>query len=553
MRQLISHLGPPLRALRGVLGNGPLTRMQLAFLLFNIAEPATWVAMLVYAFDTGGTGAVGFVSILLLIPAGVVAPVAASLGDRFPRERVVRLGYVAQAVTTAAVGAAMAAGLRPGLVYAIALVWSLTFSTSRPGHHALLPSLARSPEEVAAGNSVSSLTEGLGGALGALLSAAVLAAAGPGAVYGVSAAILVAAALLTLGVHPPGAEEPDAQGFRPWSLARDAVDGLMILARSPGPRLLVLLAAVLALATGVVGVLTVPLAIDSLGLGDPGVGFISTAWSVGSFVGAGASVAFVTRRRLAWPIVGAAIAFAIAAVVFGMAAAAFAAAAAAVLVGTAVTLLDVLGRTLLQRTADDAVLTRVFGAVEALWLLGYGAGSALAPPLERAVGIRIGFLIGGAIMLCTAAVVLPGLRRIDRAAVVPERQLALLGRIGMFAPLPHTDLERLASQLDRIAVPRGTEVIRQGDVGDRFYVVDAGRFAVEVDGASIATAAEGDFFGEIALLHDVPRTATVRALEDAAVWALDQEEFLATVTGVPQSNSAAREVSAERLRDPRAP
>src|SRR4029450_9543069 len=135
MRQLISHLGPPLRALRGVLGNGPLTRMQLAFLLFNIAEPATWVAMLVYAFDTGGTAAVGFVSILLLIPAGVLAPVAASLGERFPRQRVVRLGYVAQAVPTAAVGAAMAAGLRPGLVYAIALVWSLTFSTSRPGHH----------------------------------------------------------------------------------------------------------------------------------------------------------------------------------------------------------------------------------------------------------------------------------------------------------------------------------------------------------------------------------------------------------------------------------
>jgi len=548
MRQLIGHLGPPLRALRGVLGNGPLTRMQVAFLLFNVAEPATWVAMLVFAFDVGGTGAVGLVSILLLIPAGVLAPVAASLGDRFPRQRLVRVGYVAQAITTVAVGAAMAADLSPGLVYAIAFVWSLTFSTSRPGHHALLPSLARSPEEVAAGNSVSSLTEGLGGAIGALLSAAVLAASGPGAVFGVSAVILAGAAACTLGVRPPSLDEPSAERFRPWSLARDAIDGLLILARSRGPRLLVLLAAVLALATGVVGVLTVPLAIESLGLGDPGVGFISTAWSIGSFVGAGASVAFVTRRRLAWPIVGGAIAFAIAAVVFGMAAAALAAAAAAVLVGTAITLLDVLGRTLLQRTADDAVLTRVFGAVEALWLLGYGAGSALAPPLEEAIGIRAGFFLGGAIMLVTAAAVLPGLRRIDRAAVVPERQLGLLTRIGMFAPLPRTDLERLASQLDRIDVAAGAEIIRQGDVGDRFYVVDAGRFEVLVDREPIAAAGEGDFFGEIALLHDVPRTATVRAVEDGAVWALDQEEFLATVTGVPQAHSAAHEVSAERTR-----
>jgi MFS family permease len=548
MRNLLSHLGPPLRALRGVVGNRPMARMQVAFLLFNVAEPATWVAMLVYAFDAGGTGAVGFVSILLLIPAGVLAPVAASLGDRFPRERVVRVGYLVQGVLTAAVAAAMAAGASSALVYTVALVWSVTFSTSRPGHHALLPSLARSPEEVAAGNSVSSLTEGLGGAIGALLAAGIVAVAGPGAVFIVSAVILVGAAALTLGVRPPAAGEPSAERFHPWALAKDTIDGLVALATARGPRLLVTIAAVLALATGVVGVLTVPLAIDVLGLGDPGVGFIGTAWSVGSFVGAGASVAFVTRRRLAWPIVGAAIAFAIAAVGFGVAAAAAAAAAAAVLTGVSITLLDVLGRTLLQRVTDDAVLTRVFGAVEALWLLGYGAGSALAPPLESWLGLDAAFIAGGAAVLLMAAAALPGLRAIDRAAVVPERQLALLGRIAMFAPLPRTDLERLANQLDRIEVPAGAEVIRQGDVGDRFYVVDAGRFAIVRDGADVAIAGEGEFFGEVALLHDVPRTATVRALEPSAVWALDQEEFLSTVTGVPQSHSAAHEVSEERMR-----
>jgi hypothetical protein len=211
-------------------------------------------------------------------------------------------------------------------------------------------------------------------------------------------------------------------------------------------------------------------------------------------------------------------------------------------------MLDVLGRTLLQRTADDAVLTRVFGAVEALWLLGYGGGSALAPPLERLVGLDAAFLISGGAILVVGLASIRGLRRIDRTAVVPERQLALLGRIGMFAPLPRTDLEWLAVQLDRVETPTGTEIIRQGDVGDRFYVVEAGTFEIVRDGAVIATAGEGEHFGEIALLHDVPRTATVRALDDGAVWALDQEEFLATVTGVPQSESAAHAVSAERMR-----
>ena len=97
-------------------------------------------------------------------------------------------------------------------------------------------------------------------------------------------------------------------------------------------------------------------------------------------------------------------------------------------------------------------------------------------------------------------------------------------------------------------MPAGTEVIKQGDVGDRFYVVDAGSFSVEIDGEHIETIDEGGFFGEIALLHDVPRTATVRAVVDGAVWALDQEEFLATVTGLPQAQRAAHAVSAERLR-----
>jgi hypothetical protein len=295
-------------------------------------------------------------------------------------------------------------------------------------------------------------------------------------------------------------------------------------------------------------VLTVPLAIDVLGLGDSGVGYLTTAWSVGAFVGAGATVAFVTRRRLAVPIVVVVFAFALATAAFASVAAALAAAVAAVVAGGAVTMLDVLGRTLLQRTADDAVLTRVFGAVEALWLLGYGAGSALAPPLERLLGLDASFLVSAGAIVVIGLVSIPGLRRIDRSAVVPERQLGLLARIGMFAPLPRMDLERLAGQLDRVQTPAGTEIIRQGDVGDRLYVVDEGTFEIVRDGSAIATAGEGEHFGEIALLHDVPRTATVRATTDGAVWALDQEEFLATVTGVPQAASAAHAVSAERMR-----
>jgi hypothetical protein len=547
VNRLLAHLGPPMRALKGVLGNRPIARMELAFLLFNVAEPAMWIAILVYAFDRGGTQAVGFVSILLMVPAGVLAPVMASLGDRFPKERVVRLGYLAQAVSSAAVATAMATDAATSVVYALASLAAVTYTTGRPNHHALLPGLARTPEELAAANSVSALMEGVGGTVGAMAAGLTLAAAGPGAVYAIAAAAVLVGAALTFSVH--ASRDPALRGaFRPWSLITDTAEGLATVVKVAEARVPIVLTAVLTVAVGAVGVLTVPLAIEALDLGEPGVGFLSTMISLGLLVGAAASIVLASRRRLAVAIVVSASWFAVSGVLFGVSTTVTVAVLASLAYGSSITLLDVLSRTLLQRTASDDVLTRVFGAVEALWMLGYGAGAALAPSLEGAVGLGGAFAVSGGAMLVAALVALPGLRRIDDRTVVPARQLAVLGRIPMFAPLPPLDLERIARQLDLIEVASGSEVIRQGDIGDRFYAVEAGSFDIVVDGTTIATAVEGDYFGEIALLHDVPRTATVRATSDAAVWALDQEEFLATVTGLPQSESAAHAISAERRR-----
>jgi MFS family permease len=547
VNRLLAHLGPPMRALKGVLGNRPIARMQVAFLLFNVAEPAMWIAILVYAFERGGTRAVGFVSVLLMVPAGLLAPVVASLGDRFPKERVVRLGYLAQAVTSAGVAIAMASDAAASVVYALAALAAITYTTGRPNHHALLPGIARTPEELAAANSVSALMEGVGGTIGAIAAGLALAASGPGAVYGLAAAAVTVAAALTLTVHAPRDAAP-REAFRPWSLITDTAEGLATVVKVAQARVPIVLTGVLTAAVGAVGVLTVPLAIDSLDLGEPGVGFLSTMISLGLLVGAAVSIMLASRRRLAVAIVASAAWFAVSGALFGVSTTVTVAVLASVTYGSAITLLDVLARTLLQRTASDDVLTRVFGAVEALWMLGYGAGAALAPSLERALGLGGAFAVCGGAMLAAALVALPGLRRIDEHTVVPARQLALLRRIPMFAPLPPLDLERIARQLDLIEIAPGSEVIRQGDIGDRFYAVEAGSFEIVRDGTTIATAGEGDYFGEIALLHDVPRTATVRATSAAAVWALDQEEYLATVTGLPQSESAAHAISAERRR-----
>jgi hypothetical protein len=275
VKWLLVRLGPPARAVRGVVGNRDLRRAELAFLGFNVAEPATWVAILVYAFDRGGTAETGIVTLVLLAPAAVVAPVAAAFGDRRRRDRVVAFGYASQAVATGATGAAMLADAPALVVYAIATVAMATYTTGRPGHHSLLPNLARSPDELAAANSVSSLAEGVGGTAGTASVSVLLAVASVGVSYVVMAAIIAAAALLAFSVRTEHvATEPGADqgGRRPWSFATDALAGLVAITRVRGAAVLLVVAAAVALVWGTFDVLVVTLAFDRLGIGAGGVG-----------------------------------------------------------------------------------------------------------------------------------------------------------------------------------------------------------------------------------------------------------------------------------------
>lgn len=538
-----------MQALRGVAGNRDLRRAQLGFVGFNVAEAATWIAILVYAYDRGGTSATGLVGMLLLVPAGLVAPIAASLGDRVRRERLVTFGYLAQAITVGLTAIAMIADAPDAVVYGVAMVSMATFTTGRPGHHSLLPSLARSPDELTAGNAVSSLAEGLGGTAGTVVVTFVLAVADAGAAFAVMAVVLLLAAIAASRVRGHGAPPRERGAFKPWVLAGAAVRAVVDIARVPGPRVLLVLAGGLTLVWGVFDVLVVTFALETLEIGDAGVGALHTAIGVGAFAGAAGSVLLVGRSRLLPALVFAAVMLGVAAAGMGVTEIVLVAVVSCVVVGAGVTLFDVTGRTLLQRVVDDSVLTRVFGAIEAMWMIGVGVGAALAALLASAVGLTWSFLLTGAALPVLMLLTLRALARLDASAVVPERQLALLRAIPMFAPLPLSDLERVARQLDLIEIGAGDLVIRQGDVGDRFYVADAGTFEIEVDGRRVAERGEGDFFGEIALLHDVPRTATVRAATEGVVWALDQEEFLATVTGLPQAERAAEGISAERLRE----
>jgi MFS family permease len=206
------------------------------------------------------------------------------------------------------------------------------------------------------------------------------------------------------------------------------------------------------------------------------------------------------------------------------------------------TLVDVAAMTLLQRSVPDDVLARVFGVLSSLIYGTMGLGSILAPVLLAWLGARGSLVVVGAFLPVLAGLLWTRLAAVDRAAEAPERELELLAGIPIFAPLPPQTLERLAHALRPVAVAAGEDVVRAGEAGDRFYVVDSGE--AEVLGRTLGP---GGWFGEIALLRDVPRTATVTARTPLALYALERDEFLAAVTGSAPSRAAAEAVVEERL------
>jgi CRP-like cAMP-binding protein len=192
--------------------------------------------------------------------------------------------------------------------------------------------------------------------------------------------------------------------------------------------------------------------------------------------------------------------------------------------------IDVSGFTLLQRAVPDEVLARVFGVLETVLVAGIGLGALLTPPIIGALGIRGALIVVGGFLPLLAFLTWSRLRSLDGVPDAREEDVQLLKSLTVFESFPVPTIELLASKLERRAVAPGEAVIRQGDEGDRFYAIEAGRFAVDVDGELRAELRPGEFFGEVALLRNVPRTATVTALDGGGVLlSLGSEDFVPAV------------------------
>jgi MFS family permease len=532
------------RSFGQVFRNPDIRKIELAWAGSVLGHWAYGIALAVYAYEQGGAAAVGLVGLIRFLPPAIVGPFTAMLADRFRRERVMVTADVTRALLLGTAAVVIAADGPPALVYTLAGLVAVAYSAIRPAQAALLPSLARSPSELTAANVASSTIESIGVFGGPALGGILLAATSASVVFAAAAIGFVYSALLVSRVERQPRPEERREGR---NILREFSAGYVTVVREPNLRVLVILLVAQTLVAGALNVLIVVSALQLLDLGEDGVGWLTSALGVGGVLGAVVSIALVGRGRLTSDFTLGIVLWGFPIAIIGLWPEPIPAFLLLTIVGMGNTLVDVSAFTLLQRAVPDEVLGRVFGAVQSLWVGAIGLGSILAPLAIELIGIEGALIVTGSILPLLAALLWRRLSALDRAAPAPERELELLRGIELFRPLPPPVLEGLAGAMAPMRVEAGREIVREGEAGDRFYVIADGRVEVVKDGEVINEEGPGEFFGEIALLRDVPRTATVRAKTDVELRALEREDFIGAVTGHAASAEAADSVVATRL------
>jgi MFS family permease len=534
-----------------VLRSRNLRRLHVGRLLWQAAELAQVVALLVFAYERGGAAAVATFGVVRTAAAAGTAPLVAVLGDRYPRAEVLA-GAAATGAAALALGALAVTAEAPALaVYAASALAAVAVAAQRPTAAALVPSLVQRPAELVAHNLVATVVEGLTALAGPVLGAVLVDQIGVEGALAVTSA-MVASASVALGtlrqVTDVAAVRRQRGPAAPRRVRSELVAGFRELASNRTSRLLALLGGAQTTVRGALNVLVVVLAVDLLGMRESGVGLLLGAIGVGSLLGGVATVRFVSSSHLGRTLaVGIALWGAPIAVV-SLAPGPGSAAVVLAVIGLGNVLVDVSLFTLLQRSVPNHVLARAMGALESWLQATMALGAALAAGLLAVLSPEGALAATGLLLPAAALASYRALVGLDRQRALRDGDVELLRDVPLLRPLSLVNVEELAARLSGgRSWAAGGEVVRAGGVGDAYYIIEAGRAQVLVDGDPVAVLERGDGFGEVALLRDVPRIATVRATEELRLRMLDRDDFLAVVTGDPRCEAAADEVVVTRL------
>lgn len=484
------------------------------------------LALSLYAFDRDGAAGAGLMALLRALPGAATAPLLAALVDRVSRRSVMLVASGVRAAVMVAIAMAVHADVSLGVIYALVVVLALVGPAFRPAFVALVPRFARTPTELTSANVAASAVHNAGFLLGSLGAGVLVAAASAEVALAALGGSLALAVLPLLRLeHDPAPEaEPDGRPFA------EIAAGFRTVATDGPLRAVVALAALLYFVDGALDVLVVVAAIELLDEGASAAGVLTAAWGVGAVAGGAAVLVLLSRSRITRGVGLGATVFGAAIAVVGVASSLPLAVLALLVFGVGYTLVEVAQATLLQRAAPDHLLGRIAGVTEASQVAALALGSLCAGLAAEELGGRTTLIALGAGAAVVVLALAARVSNLESTAPVDEGAYQLLRAHPIFAPLSVAQTERIAVALEQVAVPRGDTVIAEGEASDRFYLIVEGDLEVFVDGELRRVCGPGDGIGEIGLLRDVPRTATVRSLHDAVLLALDRSTFLDVVT-----------------------
>ena len=526
-----------------MLRNRDLVGLLVSWGCWVTGEWAYLIALSVVAYGSGGAAAVGVAGAVRVLPAAVLGPLASIATDRFRRPLVLTAVHICWSLVTLALAGLAAADAPLAVFLTVVGVGAFLSSAFRPSVNAMIPQLVRSPGELVAANSAYSIVEATATIVGPLVSGALLAALAPAATFLALSVLFAAAGAVSSRIH---SDFQPARATRMAGLAvlAEPLRGFPALVR-PGIRVVFGLLSGQAAMRGLVNVFVVVLALRG---GGADAGTLFAAIGVGGLLGAvgalGAGGNSQGARR-----------FGLGVALWGLPVLAIGltpklALPALLLLGLGNAIEDVYGFTLLNRLLPDHVAGRAFGALWSCAAAAIALGSLGGAFLISTVGLAWAMRITGAVLAFGVFILWGRLRAIDDMAGADPAAADLLRLVPMFAPLTPLALESLARGALEVRVPAGVTVVRQGDVGDRFFVVCDGSLSVHQDGHELRPLGHGDAFGEIALLRSVPRTASITATDSCRLLSIDASTFVAAVTGHRGAEHAAHETVNRHLGAP---
>ncbi len=492
------------------------------------------VALVIFVYQqTGSPGWVAATTITRLAPYVFLGPIGGAIAERHDARRVMVISDVVRAVLMGLLAVVAATGSSAGLAV------GLSFLATAAGT-AYLPCVARGVPELvgeqhlAAANSVSSTVQNVAVVIGPAIGGLVLVFGSTTWAFAINALTFLASAAVLRGIHPI----PGASSLEGTSLRAQLAGGWHVLRTSRAARWLTATQMMGAGVYGLVTVFFVLIPTDLLDAGSSGTGLLYAAVGIGGVAIAGVTTTMADSRRPSiWLVVAIALSGLPLAALAPMDSMGLALGVVAVL-GAALVVGDIVAMTVLQRSLPPDAIARVFGMADALTVLAMLAGSAVAPMVVDALGLEEALIACGLASAALGLIALPPLLSLDRAAEARRLELAphvgVLDELAIFDGTARRGLEAMAGSAVRVRVTAGTDVVREGDPATAFFVVVDGQLAVHALGEHdqihrFSTLRPGDAFGEIGLIAQLPRTATVSAETDCVLDRISGEAFLAAV------------------------